>query len=401
MARTLIKTMGRSRQGGARQPAPTQGLSLVVGSVLMVLVVLTHAWLVKMLGEGLAQMAADTNTPPRVQVRYVRDMALAAHAEIAPAKRPPVPTKPPPPRGAPLPRLMPQIAAPQREEPSLDAASQAALEAVAQAASAADVPADAPAETPLVPQPAEVAASDTPTNSKLAEAAPNTNLTEKAIDSAWPQTTRVSYSAQGYYGGDWHGGATVEWVRQGDRYQMVMDVSLGLGVLKRLAVSQGRITDQGVRPERFDETTQRLFSKPRKVTVVLGEQQIEFAQGNKTSRPEGVQDTTSQFVQLTYFFASRPELAQAGQRIEFPLALPRNLRAYAYEVQARQVLQTVLGPLETVYLAPWRISPKDNDLIAQLWLAPALKYLPARIRFSQGEDVYIELNISKAPELAN
>jgi hypothetical protein len=100
-------------------------------------------------------------------------------------------------------------------------------------------------------------------------------------------------------------------------------------------------------------------------------------------------------------FASRPELAQAGQRIEFPLALPRNLRAYAYEVQARQVLQTVLGPLDTVHLAPWRISPKDNDLIAQLWLAPALKYLPARIRFSQGEDVYIELNISKAPELAN
>lgn len=397
MARNLIKTLGASGQSSARQPAATPALSLVVGSVLMVLVVLTHAWLVNVVGEGLAQMAAEPATPPRVQVRYVRDMALAAPAEIAPTKRPSAPNKPPQPTGAPLPRLLPQALAPQREETSLDVAPQAPPEAVAQAASAAD----APAEAPLVPQSAEVAASNTPTNSKLAEAAPNTNLTEQAIDSVWPQTTRVSYSAQGYYGGDWHGGATVEWVRQGDRYQMVMDVSLGLGVLKRLTVSQGRITDQGVRPERFDETTQRLFSKPRKVAVVLGEQQIEFAQGNKTSRPEGVQDTTSQFVQLTYLFASRPELAQAGQRIEFPLALPRNLRAYAYEVQARQVLQTVLGPLDTVHLAPSRISPKDNDLITQLWLAPALKYLPARIRFSQGEDIYIELNISKAPELAN
>jgi Protein of unknown function (DUF3108) len=397
MARTLITTMGASGQSSARQPGATPGLSWVVGSVLMVLVVLTHAWLVNVVGEGLAQMAADPATPPRVQVRYLREMALVAPAEIAPTKRPSASNKPPQPTGAPLPRLLPQAAAQQREEPSLDAASQAAPEAVAQAASAAD----APAEAPLVPQLADVAAPSAPTHTKSAEAAPNTNLTEQTIDSVWPQTTRVSYSAQGYYNGEFYGNATVEWVRQGDRYQMHMDVSLGLGMYKRMATSRGRISDQGARPEQFDETVHRLFAKPRQSTVLLGEQQIEFAQGKKVDRPAGVQDTTSQFVQLTYLFATRPELTVPGQRIEFPLAFHRNLRAYAYQVQARQVLQTVLGPLDTVHVVPRRVDPKDNELVVQLWFAPALKYLPARIRFNQGEDIYIELNISKAPELAN
>ncbi len=399
MARTLIKAKGTPGRGSARQHAPTPGPSLLLGSALVVLVVLTHVWLVHAVGEGLAQTEAETAMPPRVQVRYVREMVVTTPAEIAQTKRPPGPVKAPQPTGAPLPRVVPEVGTQQREEASTEAAAETLPEAVTEAASAADAPAVA-SMAQLEPQAAGLAAASAPTNTKLPEATTKTNLAEQEIDSVWPQTTRVSYSAQGYYSGDWHGGATVEWVRQGDRYQMIMDVSLGMGILKRLTVSQGRITEQGVRPERFDETTQRLFSKPRKVAVVLGEQQIEFAQGNKTSRPEGVQDTTSQFVQLTYLFASRPELAQAGQRIEFPLALPRNLRAYAYEVQSRQVLQTVLGPLDTLHLVPWRIHPKDNDLVAQLWLAPTLKYLPVRIRFSQGEDVYIELNISKAPELA-
>jgi hypothetical protein len=396
MARNLIKTTGVPGQAGARLPVPAAGLSLLAGMALVVLVALAHAWLVNLVGEGLAQMAADSTMPPRVQVRYVREMAVAAPAEIAPAKRPPVASKPPQPTGAPLPRRWPEVAAPQRDDTATDAVAETLPEAVTPAASAAD----AQAAAPLAPQAAELAAASAPTSGESAQATSNTNLSEQAIDTVWPQTTRVSYSAQGYYNGEFYGAATVEWIRQGDRYQMHMDVNLGLGMYKRMATSRGRVTDQGARPEQFDETVQRLFAKPRQSKVLLGEQHIEFAHGNKVDRPAGVQDTTSQFVQLTYLFATRPELAEPGQRIEFPLAFHRNLRAYAYQVQARQVLQTVLGPLDTVHVVPRRTDPKDNDLIAQLWLAPALKYLPARIRFSQGEDIYIELNISKAPELA-
>ena len=395
MARNLISAQSAAAQAGARQPGPNPGLSLLVGSVLVLLVVVAHAWLVQAVGEGLAQMAADTAVPPRVQVRYVREMTVATPQEMAQRPRPAVAPKTVKPIGAPSPRHLPVTSTPQNNEATTVAPeSDPPPEAVAQAASA---PADAPAlSSQASVTDAAASAADIPS----ADVAPPVNLAEQALDSVWPQTTRVTYAAQGYYNGEFYGNATVEWVRQGDRYQMHMDVSLGLGIYQRTASSRGRVSDQGARPEQFDETIKRLFAKPRQFTVTFGEDHIVFSQGNKVPRPADVQDTTSQFVQLTYLFATRPELAQPGQRIEFPLAFHRNLRGYAYQVQARQVLETVLGPLDTVHVVPTRLEPKDKDLVAQLWFAPALKYLPARIRFSQGEDIYIELNISKAPELA-
>jgi hypothetical protein len=397
MAHPLSGHPTLSARSGARQRAPTPGLPALVGGLLVLLVALTHAWLVHVVGQGLAQMAADAAVPPRVQVRYVREMVVAPPLPVAEPPRPLVAAKPAPPAGAPLPRRLSDVVAQQGQQDST-----VAPEAQTPPA-AAEPSASAPANTPAAPTqpPAAVAAASSAVDSPTAQAsAPEVNLTEQALDTVWPQTTRVTYAAQGYYNGEFYGDATVEWVRQGDRYQMFMDVSLGLGIYQRIATSRGRVSQQGAQPERFDETIKRLFSKPRQFKVSFGEDQIEFSQGNKVARPAGVQDTTSQFVQLTYLFATQPELAEPGQRIEFPLAFHRNLRAYAYQVQGRQVLQTALGPLDTVHVIPRRVEPKDNDLVAQIWFAPALKYLPARIRFNQGEDIYIELNIRKAPELA-
>lgn len=405
MAHTLNPSPGESAGGHSPLRTTTPGLSLLAGGALSAFVMLVHLGVMKTVGEGLAQMDEDSAIPQRVQVRYVREMAVAAPVKVAPRTHSSAKAQPSQPTAAPRPRRLPEVAAVSETTP--ETASETAPEAVAQAASAPQAQALAPPEpaASVVASNADASIESAKTQplaplTELTAASATAPTTEPVIDSVWPQTTRLSYVVQGYYNGEWHGGATVEWVRQGDRYQMNMDVSLGLGILKRMATSQGRITEQGTRPERFDETTQSLFSKPRKVAVLLGEQQIEFSQGNKSNRPVGVQDTTSQFVQLTYMFSTRPELAQAGQRIEFPLALPRNLRAYAYQVQGRAVLQTALGALDTIHVAPRPVESKDNELIAQMWFAPQLKYLPARIRFSQGEETYIELNISKAPELA-
>ena len=45
-----------------------------------------------------------------------------------------------------------------------------------------------------------------------------------------------------------------------------------------------------------------------------------------------MQDTASQFVQLTYLFSTQPELLRVGNIVDFPLALPRTMDSYAYEV---------------------------------------------------------------------
>jgi hypothetical protein len=43
----------------------------------------------------------------------------------------------------------------------------------------------------------------------------------------WPPSTRLSYTLTGHYRGPVHGQAQVEWLRDGTRYQVHMDVSVG------------------------------------------------------------------------------------------------------------------------------------------------------------------------------
>ncbi|MFM8901612.1 MAG: DUF3108 domain-containing protein, partial [Burkholderiales bacterium] len=172
-------------------------------------------------------------------------------------------------------------------------------------------------------------------------------------------------------------------------------------LFSRSAYSRGRIGAEGVQPERYDESTRMPFRGVRTNSVVFEEQAIDFSQSRRAPRVPGVQDTASQFVQLTYLFTSRPELANAGQRIEFPLAFPRGLRGYAYQVKGRELLQTPVGPLDTLHVVPRRLQPVNNDLVAQAWFAPAYRYFPVRIRLTLGEENYVDLLISKPPEVAD
>ena len=51
----------------------------------------------------------------------------------------------------------------------------------------------------------------------------------------------------------------------------------------------------------------------------------------RTTLP-GLQDAASQFVQLTYLFSTRPELLRVGGSVELPLALPRSVDRWIYDV---------------------------------------------------------------------
>ena len=42
----------------------------------------------------------------------------------------------------------------------------------------------------------------------------------------------------------------------------------------------------------------------------------------------------------------------------------------------------------------------SNDLTAEMWIAPSLQYLPARIRIRQDADTFIDMLIERKPQLA-
>ena len=112
-----------------------------------------------------------------------------------------------------------------------------------------------------------------------------------------------------------------------------------------------------------------------------------------------VQDSASQFVQLSYLFTIDPSRLRTGQFIPLTLALPRRVAPWVYEVGAAETLYTPFGPVETFHVHPRAGTERGNDLLAEAWFAPRWGYLPVRIRIEQDAEVFIDLMIERKPEL--
>jgi hypothetical protein len=183
--------------------------------------------------------------------------------------------------------------------------------------------------------PASAAASAPPP----AEPASAAN-TAAAFD--WPPSTRMSYTFEGYSMGPVYGHATVEWLRDGPRYQVRLEVRVPpLG--GRRMLSDGLLGQNGLAPRRYDEETDRLFHDTARQSVLFEPDRIQLANGKVNDPVAGVQDTSSQFVQMTWLFLTRPELLQVGQTVEFPLALPRRVGRWTYDVREEVDLQLPFG----------------------------------------------------------
>ena len=109
--------------------------------------------------------------------------------------------------------------------------------------------------------------------------------------------------------------------------------------------------------------------------------------GQRRERLPGVQDTASQFVQLTWLFATQPERLRVGNTFEFPLALPRTMDTWVYDVVEEELLHTRSGRSQTFHLKPRRAADGPaNELTVEMWIAPELRFLPVRIRIEQDAD---------------
>ena len=355
----------------ADTPPARAGLRL---ALLTLGVACLHLWLVdSYLPSRLGEGAADS-TPRRIEVSFVRELAqVAPSPSTAPLRAAPRGTegRPPPaaaaasspsaaPSELPLPVPVPEIAPP----PALSAALEA-LPAV-------------PALPVLPAASAAVATSN--------------------VAFEWPPSTRLSYTLSGDFRGPVVGTATVEWLRAGSRYQVRMDVSAGLLFSRRVS-SEGEITPEGLQPRRYDEETKVVLRDARRQTIWLDGDRVRLPGGSEAPRPAGVQDSASQFVQMTWLFTTRPALLERGRTVDIPLALPRRVETWVYEVLETETLQTPAGPVEAVHVKPRR-EGKPNELTAEMWVAPSLQYLPVRLLIRQDAQTYIDLLIERLPQQA-
>jgi hypothetical protein len=140
-----------------------------------------------------------------------------------------------------------------------------------------------------------------------------------------------------------------------------------------------------------------MFRAPRRVTLRFEPDAIVMPDGRRLRRQQGVQDTASQFVQMTWLFTTQPELLKVGNAVEFPLALPRRVVPWRYEVTEQVPIQLPFGEAMTFHLQPAPGLSRPGELTVETWVAPALQYLPVRILVRQNTDSFLELNLKSAP----
>jgi hypothetical protein len=303
--------------------------------------------------------------------------------------------------------------------PAAAAPASAAALAVAAPASAANAQTEPAAPTDPVaaaePAPTVATADAAPAaaaagSAEADTAAPTTAGTGVQAGGAgfeWPPSTRLQYHLSGDFRGPVEGQASVEWRREASRYQVDLTLSIGPAVaplVSRSITSEGDITADGLRPARYDEITRMVLRDSRRLVVQMEEDRVVLAGGRVLPRPPGLQDSASQFVQLTWLFTTDPTRLREGQQIELPLALPRRLGLWVYEVGATEEVQTPAGPVAAVHVKPRRDLPllprPGGELAAEVWFAPSLQYLPVRMLIRQDEQTWVELRLASLPQQA-
>ena len=349
-------------------------------AALAVAVTGLHGWLaVHWMPPRLGAGAAD-GRPKAIEVSFVRDLAPAAAPVAPPTALLDAPK--------PVARLRSAVLAPQ---------------------------AAASAPQPLQPetvQTSPVAAVDTPAwpdlpaglTAQAAQAASAPALAASAPPAfEWPPSTRLDYRLVGHFRGPVTGQARVEWLRSGARYQVNLELSVGPSfspLASRRISSDGEITAEGLRPRRYDEETRAVLRDTRRLSIALDEGSVRLPSGRALARPPGVQDSASQFVQLTWLFTTQPQLLQPGQVIAFPLALPRQVDLWTYDVLASEPVDTPAGPVDAVHVKPRREAKAGGDMTAEVWFAPSLQYLPVRLLIRQDAETYMELLLERLPQQA-
>ncbi|TFZ03637.1 DUF3108 domain-containing protein [Ramlibacter humi] len=244
-----------------------------------------------------------------------------------------------------------------------------------------------PAEPPVAAasSPAAPASEPAITPSPSVAASTTTASTTTAVVDSWPSDTRLRYKLGGRFrSGQLYGDARVLWQREEARYQVRVEVNVTF-MATLVMTSQGEV-GATLMPQVYEELRN---GKPRGLR--MGESEVVLANGTVVQRPAGVQDTASQFVELSHRFASGREKLEVGRAVSLWMARPGAIDLWTYDVVDSEVLRTDLGDIEALHLRPRPIANPRGNITAEMWFAPALQYLPVRILVRMGEEAAIDL----------
>jgi len=265
------------------------------------------------------------------------------------------------------------------------------------AAGAAPVPAEAaPSTTPASAddEDDEDSASSPPGNAN----APPQGISLRAAPGQ-PRQTDLAYQAppaqqlvfqvQGQVKGfSYSASARLRWQPQGPSYQASQEISAFL-LGTRSQASRGQITASGLQPDRFEDRARKKL-RAASMDWVAGLARFEPEAPLARIAP-GTQDRLSVFLQLAGLLAAAPQRYPAGAEITLPTASTKAVEPWTFQMHGAEPLELPGGALDTLRLE--RLPRNGRDQKAELWLAPALGYLPVRIRLSESNGDYADLRL--------
>ncbi|MFZ3083570.1 DUF3108 domain-containing protein [Rhodoferax ferrireducens] len=337
---------------------------------------------VAVLGAHLAALQANpmalrpSQAEPTVRAFITRSIEAVAPPMAMPAGTHTTKTQSPPPR--------------QRARPS---ASRSAPPPASQAA-----PDRAQAATPMPPPREEVEAVSRQAQDAVAQAPPDTGAEQLALAPGTPPPPRdstLAVAADKLPGSvhlkyqvqankfPYRLNADLLWQQTGDQYAARLEIS-AFGQA-RVQTSRGQITPQGLAPLRFSdkfrsEVAAHFNRAQGKVTFSANTPDVALL--------AGAQDRLSVLVQLAAMVASAPQSYPRGSTITIQTIGPRAADLWRFTVGEPETLALPGGPQATLKLLRNPREPFDQKV--ELWLAPALDYLPARIRITESNGDYVD-----------
>ncbi|MFM2073863.1 MAG: hypothetical protein RJB34_168 [Pseudomonadota bacterium] len=252
-----------------------------------------------------------------------------------------------------------------------------------------------PAPTPEAAQPTPPLgeAPTPPTTDNTAEAvvaaAGDTVLEPQPLPIA-PSQTRLVYDITGQVKGrNVFAEGVFEWTVQDGRYDAVLAIRMPL-LGSRTQTSTGRIGPLGLMPERFGER-----QRDEAATHFDYEgQRVRFSR-NRPDAPlaPGTQDRLSVILQLAAQLQAQP--LETGQSVEVPVASSREVALWRWTVGEMLTLDLPQGSVLARHLT--RAALDERDQTIELWMAPSLQYLPARIRISQSNGDWLDQRLVLPP----
>jgi hypothetical protein len=160
--------------------------------------------------------------------------------------------------------------------------------------------------------------------------------------------------------------------------------------------SQGTVTDEGLKPQIFEES---IVGRLR--GAHFEDEAITIGSGKRIPRaglPGGLgtgtfQDSASQFVELSWRFATGRATLAPGSTVTYWLGRPEGLYQYIYDISGPEPMELPkFGTVNTWHLTPRPIPGLKPDAIyGEIWIAPSLQYLPVKIRMRNAQGVYLDL----------